>query len=56
MFDEDKPLPAFPTEDILQYFKLTATVDKAKMKASLKDGIAVDENIMLLTKQNLQIK
>jgi len=56
LFDEDKPLPAFPTEDILQYFKLTATVDKAKMKASLKDGIAVDENIMLLTKQNLQIK
>lgn len=48
-------VPKIPKEEMLQYFKLSAAVDKTKIKTSLKEGIAVGD-VMLLTKQNLQIK
>lgn len=48
-------VPKIPKEEMLQYFKLSAAVDKTKIKTTLKEGIAVGD-VMLLTKQNLQIK
>lgn len=47
--------PAIPDVEMLDYFKLSASVDNAKIKASLKEGVTVGD-AMILTKKNLQIK
>lgn len=48
-------MPEVPSVEMLDYFKLTATVDKTKIKIALKDEKTVGD-VMLLTKKNLQIK
>jgi len=47
--------PQIPDESILEYFKLSAAVDKAKVKSDLKEGLTISD-CTIITKQNLQIK
>ena len=47
--------PIVPEVSMLEYFKVSAAVDKAKIKVALKDGTTVGDT-MLITKKNLQIK
>lgn len=47
--------PIVPDPEVLQYFKLSATIDKAKMKSDIKDGKTVGD-VMVLENKNLQIK
>ncbi|MES2004298.1 MAG: siphovirus Gp157 family protein [Bacteroidota bacterium] len=49
------PAPEVPTEEMLGYFKLSAEINKTKIKDALKDGKTIGE-VLLLDKKNLQIK
>lgn len=47
--------PKVPGVEMLDYFKLSAAVDKAKIKATIKEGTTVGD-AMVIERKNLQIK